>query len=558
MNSTIFVQPPNVITVGPNNNVEPTIVAPSKQKSMAAVIRPVPRGSGLEGSLRIDAANSEPSKTHIRTHELEDYVNWLREKIELDRNETARDPHPASSETASQPAAQSDLTQAQANVPTVTVFEVAKSETSSESGPVNAPAKVVEEIRHLPQTPHAESDYYFSSIATDAELTYKATERLAPPADPSPSEPAPEPARVQAYTTNLFQRIDSPHGPEVLLPTAHLSFPEESPVTARPLPVDPISVAETETIVATVSKAIAAVLTELPEPNFDGKIESHFQSTIHAGMIETIVSGSSVVPIDSDPLDLPQFSQSASPEIATPTENVAVTQPSKPDKEIPTYVAAWDVEDFRWPSVTNRMIISGGKAIDQLARSVFSLTSPEQQRVAITGLGRGEGTSSIAISLARWSAACGKKVLLVDADIASPTLSSDIGLAPNLSWINAVSQSLPPAEVIVRSQKTDLCVMPMSKMVSRVTWPRFIFDSLGELIDNVRNHFDLVILDMGPASQLLAELSSPKRLVDATLIVHDGVHSSEFNKTKQRLDEFGIDKFMVAQNRARKDQANVA
>ena len=148
--------------------------------------------------------------------------------------------------------------------------------------------------------------------------------------------------------------------------------------------------------------------------------------------------------------------------------------------------------------------------------------------------------------------------MLVDGDIASPTLGTDIGLAPNLSWINAVSQSLPPAEVIVRSQKTNLCVMPMSKLVSRVTWPRFIFDSLGELINNVRNHFDLVVLDLGPTSQLLAELSRPDNLVDATLLVHDGIAHAKFNNTKARLESFGLKKIMIAQNRARKTRASVA
>ena len=273
-----------------------------------------------------------------------------------------------------------------------------------------------------------------------------------------------------------------------------------------------------------------------------------------------MVSDSSSGPVKNEPADQ---TESISKPLPTPkmkleAEKLAAGILNESRKEIPSYVAAWDVEDFRWPAVTNRMIVAGGDAIGHLSTSVFESITHDHQRVAITGLGRGEGTSSIAISLARWSAACGKKVLLVDGDIASPTLGTDIGLAPNLSWINAVSQSLPAAEAIVRSQKTNLCVMPMAKMVSRVTWPRFIFDNLGELINNVRSHFDLVILDLGPASQLLAELSRPDYLINSTLLVHDGVVTKDFNETRSRLESFGLKKLMIAQNRARKTKANVA
>jgi Mrp family chromosome partitioning ATPase len=227
-------------------------------------------------------------------------------------------------------------------------------------------------------------------------------------------------------------------------------------------------------------------------------------------------------------------------------------------KEIPTSVAAWDVEDFRWPVITNQMIVSGGQALDQLSQSVFDMITPGNQRIAIAGLGRGEGTTSIAISVARWAAACGKNVLVVDADLVKPGLSSQVGLAPNISWINAVSQSLPSAEMIVRSQRSNLCIMPLAQMVSRVTWPRFIYDNLGELIAQVQDHFDIVLLDVGPANQLMAELSRPSLLVDASLLVYNGTNSPEFQKTKSRLEMFGLSKFIVAQNRAQQKSVNVA
>lgn len=411
--------------------------------------------------------------------------------------------------------------------------------------------------------------------------------------------------RGAGYSTSTakFERVDQPHRfdeqiPDHRVPQSHVKFDEISeshPTTVNSTPTEEpaalgldqlrLSSQAAETLIETVSKAIASVLIDKSSLEIEQKIQtrpgSGYQTPAPvaelpksgmqpdqqvttpepASAIEELVSDLELV-LGSEPG--PPAIESAPAESApaiimtSDAEDIAAEISSETAKEIPTSVAAWDVEDFRWPTITNQMIISGGEAIDQLAHSTFELASGTGRRIAIMGLGRGEGTTSIAISLARWIAASGKKVLLVDADIASPDLSDQVGLAPNLTWINAVSQSLSPAEVIVRSQKTNLCVMPMAQMVSRVTWPRFIYDNLGELTHQVQTHFDLVIYDIGPVSQLLAELSRPELLTDAALLVHDGVGSPEFNQTKHRLESFGLDKFIVAQNRVHKKTVNVA
>ena len=354
-----------------------------------------------------------------------------------------------------------------------------------------------------------------------------------------------------------FSRVDEAHTPEKNLAQAHVSFAEaeqhEGPT---------ISAHDTDAFIKAVSQAIASVLTEMPEPVFEERIREHFATELHARAIESLKKSSDYSEVDQmDRTTLASLEQAGGKPVLTmqsEAEKVAAEILRDMQKEIPTTVAAWDVEDFRWPVVTSQMIVSSGAAIDNLTRSAMEMISPGNQRIAITGLSRGEGTTSIAISLARWAAASGNNVLLVDADITSPSLSSQVGLASNLSWVNAISQSQSPAEVIVRSQSSNLCIMPLADMVSRVTWPRFIYDNLGGLVDQVRGTFDVVILDMGPATQLLSELSRPDLLVDATLLVHDGVSSPELGHTKERLENFGIRKFVIAQNRTGQKSVNVA
>ena len=225
---------------------------------------------------------------------------------------------------------------------------------------------------------------------------------------------------------------------------------------------------------------------------------------------------------------------------------------------VPMEAAAWDVEDFRWPAITNQMIVSGGPAIEQLLAIATSRAAAGPKRVAVSSAGRSQGATTIAITMARIAVAAGMKTLLVDADVASPSLSQRVGLSANMSWLNGVNKDLPVAELIVRSKTSNLCMMPLSSTVTRVTWPRFIFDNLGELVSPGLQHFDLVLIDAGPVSQLLDELSSPANLLDAVVLVDSTAKPKEVQVYQNRLTTFGVDNLVLAENRKSAAASQVA
>lgn len=535
MNSSIYVQPSLGIPAGPITVGKQAGQKETQRKPVAAVIRPMPQQMGQKGILRADVAESKRHTPHIRKHSLDDYVNWLREKYQQDEKDTK---------------------------PTVT--ETVETEIVEEPETVTNSTNELEPISLEYPSVFATQDSYYSLMMAKNYLDAatspnpesvegkEAIEETVNVAEPELAEP-----EANHFAPMKFSRVDEAHTPEKNLAQAHVSFAEaeqhEGPT---------ISAHDTDAFIKAVSQAIASVLTEMPEPVFEERIRDHFATELHARAIESLKKSSDYSEVDQmDRTTLASLEQAGGKPVLTmqsEAEKVAAEILRDMQKEIPTTVAAWDVEDFRWPVVTSQMIVSSGAAIDNLTRSAMEMISPGNQRIAITGLSRGEGTTSIAISLARWAAASGNNVLLVDADITSPSLSSQVGLASNLSWVNAISQSQSPAEVIVRSQSSNLCIMPLADMVSRVTWPRFIYDNLGGLVDQVRGTFDVVILDMGPATQLLSELSRPDLLVDATLLVHDGVSSPELGHMKERLENFGIRKFVIAQNRTGQKSVNVA
>ena len=306
----------------------------------------------------------------------------------------------------------------------------------------------------------------------------------------------------------------------------------------------PPEIEDSEELIQTIANAIASVLNEeeatsQPEPDEQAGV-----TDVSRMALDTSVSG-------NDYSALPAAS-------AMPLTDDANAMPPTNDQTIPTDIAAWDVEDFRWPETTKLLLTQGGQSIQQLTQAVLTTAKTSGTRVAVMGVGRAEGTTSIALGVARCAADQGKKVLLVDADLANPSLSHQVGLSPNISWLNAINGSLGHAEVIIRSEKNQLCIMPIAPIINRSALADFIHDQLGELIAPIQSRFDLILIDSGPAIQLISELSRPAQLVDAGLIVHSNATSPAFSQTREQLLRFGLNKQIVAQNSSRLPTTNVA
>jgi succinoglycan biosynthesis transport protein ExoP len=174
--------------------------------------------------------------------------------------------------------------------------------------------------------------------------------------------------------------------------------------------------------------------------------------------------------------------------------------------------------------------------------------SETENRIAIAGLKRGQGTTTIAATIARWAVANGKRILLVDADLANPQLSRSVGLSPNVSWLNLIREDLIPSEAIIRSKASGVCIMPLAAVVTSQTWAGPIYDRLGGLLEQVRHGFDLILMDVGPVGQLSNELSNHALMLDALMIVDENPTSAEFLKAKAHLLKSGVRKFIAAQN----------
>jgi Mrp family chromosome partitioning ATPase len=361
-------------------------------------------------------------------------------------------------------------------------------------------------------------------------------------------------ADKQAHTTENSFPLRKVHPAEFVQPYPQYGLNQPANLQSRSeQPFEGLTRSE---IIQTISSAIASVLTEKAEPIIEEKIRQHLKElklelvTDHEPVFESTINDSNAGYSDSRPV------QDIANEVASPDQKSFAQA-----REVPANIAAWDVSEFRWPLISSHMIKIGAEAIGALSSTVLKTLAETRRRVAVTSPGRRAGTTSIAISLARWVANEGGRVLLVDADLAHPELSSLVGLGPGISWFHAMGtreKGLPnAADYIIRSQQSPICVMPLFSQPVETRKSGKCYDQLGHLLDPVCLDFDLILLDMGPTSQILSELSCGHLLIDTALIVHQ---DKDFlvTQAQNQLRSLDVEQFMFAQNSVHQPKTNVA
>lgn len=126
----------------------------------------------------------------------------------------------------------------------------------------------------------------------------------------------------------------------------------------------------------------------------------------------------------------------------------------------------------------------------------FAEASKPTRVVAITSAVPGEGKTTTAMGLARAVAAAGGRVLLIDADARRRASSRQFADGVELGLDEVLAGQATLEQAIVKDSMSDACLLPQrldSTGISLVESPR-----LAELIEQVRERYDLVILDTPP------------------------------------------------------------
>jgi Mrp family chromosome partitioning ATPase len=139
-----------------------------------------------------------------------------------------------------------------------------------------------------------------------------------------------------------------------------------------------------------------------------------------------------------------------------------------------------------------------------------------KQLVAFIGAAPEEGATTTALAVAISAAQQGRRVIAVDCDMRRRSLTRAIDANPPHGLLDAADAPARWREFLVQEQETGLDVLPAA--LSKNPW-RNLLDAggLAALIANLREHYDLIVLDCPPA--LNADGAVVARSADQCVIV---------------------------------------
>ncbi len=189
----------------------------------------------------------------------------------------------------------------------------------------------------------------------------------------------------------------------------------------------------------------------------------------------------------------------------------------------------WEVDRFQWPQVCSDL---EQRVNDDLQRAVDTLVGQCQRGknvLLMTSYSRGEGRTTMALSLAHRAAPGGRRIALVDADLSNPQLSHRLGISAEVGLESVLSGNETLSGACIRSVDEKLSLLPLvrAQNTKNCRWK-----DLGTALSKLAAHHDLVLVDAGPLSQEMQLLARSARteFEMGALIVQDSR-----NTTRQQL-----------------------
>lgn len=162
--------------------------------------------------------------------------------------------------------------------------------------------------------------------------------------------------------------------------------------------------------------------------------------------------------------------------------------------------------------------------------------------VAVTSAVAGEGKTVSAVNLATNLASSGrKKVLLVDVDLRKCDLAKRVRVAPVPGLTEHLAGSAAMEAILRNSVTPGLSIIPGGMRIS-APWELLSGDRFRNFLKEVRDRFDLVLLDTPPVIPV-SDTHALRDIVDGVVVVYRLGHTPH-PLLRQALDDIGEKKFL--------------
>ncbi len=182
------------------------------------------------------------------------------------------------------------------------------------------------------------------------------------------------------------------------------------------------------------------------------------------------------------------------------------------------FTPAWEVDAFELPNSTIEMNGEIRPQLNDFAAHLRETTQSQSKLITVHSQSRGEGRTTLSITLAITLAQTGANVLLVDADFQNPALANRLGLAVETGWESAIAGEVPIAECSVRSIEDRFTILPLSDAAMGEDHS-ILRDALGNLLSELMENFDLILIDAAPGQPILGE--SFENMIATRIAVRD-------------------------------------
>jgi Mrp family chromosome partitioning ATPase len=213
------------------------------------------------------------------------------------------------------------------------------------------------------------------------------------------------------------------------------------------------------------------------------------------------------------------------------------------------------VAAFRWPSVCRAAWQRSAADYERVAELVLKQSGAERRLIGLAGLRPGDGCTTTLLCLAAAIAGRERRVILVDANFASPQLAIQLGVEPIAAWQDVLEHGLGVAEAVIRAERDRVDLLPLDgRGLDAAQLAAGLQTSITAGV--LRYAYDVVLLDLGP---ILAPGSFATTLhllrnmqIDGALLVADPRHSdpSELAMAANLLEEHGCEPLGIIENRA--------
>jgi Mrp family chromosome partitioning ATPase len=205
---------------------------------------------------------------------------------------------------------------------------------------------------------------------------------------------------------------------------------------------------------------------------------------------------------------------------------LAAVVPQSPAEEVSStpvpldFTPAWEVDAFRWPVLCSHWDEQTIGRVTQSGQELNIATKDGLRVLAVTSSRRTEGRTSVTLALARAAAQSGCRVALIDADAGQPDLARRLGVEAPCDWRGVLQRGEPLQEAAVASLADRVTLIPQTAPATDQA--RVVDVPLIRLLSDLRERFELVIVDMGPLGEsprpIEAVLPCP---VDMALVIRN-------------------------------------